>query len=118
MATSKKTETPAQKTTPTEDTFRSYNEVKLAGRLTADPELKHTTSGKAVCRLRVATNSTKIAEFHDVVTWEHLAETTAKTLAKGAKVVVEGRIQTRSWEAKDGSKRRATEIVANKVSAA
>ena len=117
MATSKKTEATVQETTSTEDTFRSYNRVELAGRLTADPELKHTASGKAVCRLRVATNSTKVAEFHDVVTWEQLAEASA-TLTKGAKVVVEGRIQTRSWEAKDGSKRRATEIVASKVSAA
>ena len=118
MATSKKTEAPAQDTTPTEDTFRSYNKVELAGRLTADPELKRTPTGKAVCRLRVATNSTKVAEFHDVVTWEQLAETAATTLAKGARVVVEGRIQTRTWEAADGSKRRSTEIVANKVSAA
>jgi single-strand DNA-binding protein len=118
MATSKKTQAPSQETTPTEDTFRSYNRVALAGRLAAEPELKHTNNGKAVCRLRVATNSTKIAEFHDVVTWEDLAETAAKTLSKGSKVVLEGRLQTRSWEAKDGSKRWATEIVASVVTAA
>jgi single-strand DNA-binding protein len=105
MATSKKTQAPSQETTPTEDTFRSYNRVALAGRLAAEPELKHTNNGK-------------IAEFHDVVTWEDLAETAAKTLSKGSKVVLEGRLQTRSWEAKDGSKRWATEIVASVVTAA
>jgi single-strand DNA-binding protein len=118
MARSKKTEAPAQEATPAEDTFRSYNRVELAGRLVADPDLRYTPSGKAVSRLRVATNDTREAQFHDIVIWEQLAETTAETLTKGSKVLVEGRLQTRSWEAADGSKRRATEIVASKVQAA
>ncbi len=118
MARSKKTEAPAAEATPAEDTFRSYNRVELAGRLTADPELRYTPSGKAVCRLRVATNDTRQAQFHDIVAWEQVAETAAETLTKGSKAIVEGRIQTRAWEAADASKRRATEIVANKVCAA
>ena len=118
MAKSKKTEAPAQEVTPAEDTFRSYNRVELAGRLVADPDLRYTPSGKAVSRLRVATNDTREAQFHDIVVWEQLAETAAETLTKGSKVIVEGRIQTRSWETADGSKRRATEIVATKVQAA
>lgn len=117
MATSKKTEAPTQES-PAQENFRSYNRVQLAGRLTADPERYVTPSGKTVCRLRMATNSTRLAEFHDVVVWEQLAETIARTLAKGSKVLLEGRIQTRTWETAGGSKRRATEIVASKVDAA
>ncbi len=118
MAKSKKTEAPAKEATPAEDTFLSYNRVEIAGRLTADPELRYTPSGKAVCSFRVATNDTRVAEFHSVVVWEQLAETAAETLTKGSKVIIEGRLQTRSWEAADGSKRRATEIVASKIRAA
>jgi hypothetical protein len=66
MAKSKKTEAPAKEATPAEDIFLSYNRVEIAGRLTADPELRYTPSGKAVCSLRVATNDTRVAEFHSV----------------------------------------------------
>lgn len=66
MAKSKKTEAPAQEATPAEEIFLSYNRVELAGRLVADPELRYTPSGKAVSRLRVATNDTREAQFHDV----------------------------------------------------
>ena len=117
-AKSKTTKAPEQEATPVEDTFLSYNRVSLAGRLTADPDLRYTPSGKAVVRLRVATNDTREAQFHDVVAWEQDAETAAETLTKGSKVIVEGRLQTRTWEAADGSKRRATEIVASAVTAA
>lgn len=117
MATRKKTEAPAAKATSAEESFRSYNRVELAGRLTVDPDLRYTASGKAVCHLRVATNDTREAQFHDVVVWD-LAEWAAETLTKGSKVIVEGRIQARSWKATDGSARRATEIVASAVAAA
>ncbi len=117
-AKSKTTEAPAQQAAPEQDTFSFYNRVYLAGRLTADRDLRYTPSGKAVCRLRVATNDTREAQFHDVVAWEQDAETTAETLTKGSKVIVEGHIQTRPWEAADGSKRRAAEIVASKIRAA
>ena len=64
--------------------FRSYNRVQLAGRrLVADPDLKYTPSGKAVCRMRLATNDTKVAQFHDIVAWEVVAETAAESLRKG-----------------------------------
>jgi single-strand DNA-binding protein len=108
----------AQETKPAEESFKSYNRVQLAGRLVADPELRYTASGKAVCRMRVATNDTRDAQFHDVVAWQQLAETAAKTLRKADAVAVEGRLQHRSWEAADGSARRATEIVASGINAA
>ena len=92
--------------------------MQLAGRLVADPDLKYTPSGKAVCRMRLATNDTKVAQFHDIVAWEGVAETAAESLRKGAAVTVEGRLQTRTWEAADGSPRRATEVVASAVAAA
>ncbi len=107
-----------QATEPAEQPFRSYNRVQLAGRLAADPELRSTPSGKALCRMRVATNDTREAQFHDVVAWEALAESAAETLRKGSAVTIEGRLQTRTWQAADGSPRRATEIVASAVAAA
>jgi single-strand DNA-binding protein len=113
MAKSTKTEAPAE-TPAAAPEFTSYNRVQLAGRLTADPELRYTPSGKAVAHLRVATNDTKVAEFHDVVAWEQIAEAT-EGLTKGTPVLIEGRLQTRTWETQDGSKRRTTEIVASSV---
>jgi single-strand DNA-binding protein len=118
MATkSKTTKTSPQESTAAEQSFRSYNRVQLAGRLVADPDLRNTPSGKSVCRMRVATNDTREAQFHDVVAWESVGEA-AKSLCKGAAVTIEGRLQTRTWEAADGSPRRATEIVAASVKAA
>jgi single-strand DNA-binding protein len=119
-AKSKTTKAPAQEAPAAEQpqSFRSYNRVQLAGRLVADPDLKYTPSGKAVCRMRLATNDTKVAQFHDIVAWETVAETAAESLRKGAKVTVEGRLQTRTWETADGASRRATEIVASGVAAA
>jgi single-strand DNA-binding protein len=119
MATkSKTTKTSTQEATAAEQSFRSYNRVQLAGRLVADPDLRSTPSGKSVCRMRVATNDTREAQFHDVVAWEALAESAAESLRKGAAVTVEGRLQTRTWQAADRSPRRATEIVASAVNAA
>jgi single-strand DNA-binding protein len=119
MATkSKTTSDSTPQSTTAEQPFRSYNRVQLAGRLIFDPELRSTQSGKAVCRMRVVTNDTREAQFHDVVAWEALAESSAAALRKGATVIVEGRLQTRTWEAADGSPRRATEIVAAAVNAA
>jgi single-strand DNA-binding protein len=117
MAKSKTSKTSPQEA-KTADPFRSYNRVQLAGRLVADPDLRYTPSGKAVCRMRVATNDTREAQFHDVVAWQGIAESAAESLRKGAAVTIEGRLQTRSWEAPDGSPRRATEIVASAVAAA
>lgn len=117
-AKSETTKAPEQEATAAEQpqSFRSFNRVQLAGRLVADPDLKYTPSGKAVCRIRVATNDTKVAQFHDIVAWEGVGEAAAEALHKGAVVTVEGRLQTRTWQAADGSPRLATEIVASAVS--
>jgi single-strand DNA-binding protein len=98
---------------------RSLNKVMLIGNLTRDPELKYTTSGAAVATFGVATNKSwkdengeqkELAEFHNIVAWNKLAEICQQLLAKGMKVYVEGSLNTRSWEADDGSKRYSTEV--------
>ena len=101
------------------------NKVMIIGNLGADPELRTTTSGTAVCELRMATNESWLdkasnerkdrVEWHRVIVWGKSGENCAKYLSKGSKAYVEGRIQTREWEDKDGNKRYTTEIVANSV---
>lgn len=101
----------------------SLNKAMLIGNLTADPELRHTQSGAAVCEMRMATNERRKfgdewkdhAEYHRVVVWSKRAENCAKYLSNGSKVYVEGRLSTRAWEDKDGNKRYTTEIVADDV---
>jgi single-strand DNA-binding protein len=100
------------------------NRAQLIGNVTRDPESRTTPSGQTVCNFAVATNSqwtdsqgqkqTK-AEFHNIVAWGKLAEICGQYLVKGKKIYVEGRLQTRDWEAQDGSKRRTTEIVADNM---
>ena len=94
------------------------NRATILGRLGQDPELRHTQSGKAVTTLSVATSEKRgdkeETEWHSVICWEKTAENCAKYLKKGQPVLVEGRIQTRSWEDK-GVKRFKTEIVASNV---
>ena len=99
---------------------RSLNKVLLIGNLTRDPELRSTPKGNSVCSFSIATNSTwkdsdgnvqEIAEFHNIVAWNKLAEICAQILKMGMKVYVEGEIRTRSWENKDdGAKHTKTEI--------
>ena len=95
------------------------NKVILIGRLGADPELRSTGSGKSVCNLRVATSDgsgeRKETTWHAVIAWEKQAELCAKYLAKGRLIGVEGRIQVREYDDKDGNKRKAFEIVAHHV---
>jgi len=100
------------------------NKAILIGNLGADPEIRYTQSNTAVCKLRVATNESWVnkagerqdrTEWHQVVVWGKQGEVTEKYLSKGSQVYIEGRIQTRSWEDRDGNKRYTTEIVANKV---
>ncbi len=100
------------------------NKAILIGNLGADPELRYTQSSQAVLRLRVATNESFMnksgerqsrTEWHTVVVWGKRAEGLNKVLSKGKPLYVEGRIQTRSWEGKDGSKRQSTEIVATNI---
>jgi len=99
----------------------SLNKVLLIGNLTRDPELRYTPQGNAVCTFGLATNRSwqpagseerrEETEFHRVVSWNKLAELCAQLLTKGRKVYVEGRLQTRSWQAPDGAQRQVTEIV-------
>jgi single-strand DNA-binding protein len=100
----------------------SVNKVILIGRLGKDPEMRFTPGGRAVTNFTLATNENwtdqsgerqERTEWHRVVTWGKLAENCAKLLSKGKQVYVEGRLQTRSWDDRDGNKRYTTEIVAN-----
>ncbi len=102
----------------------SVNRVFLIGHLGADPEVKYLPSGQAVCEMRLATSETfkdkqgekqERTEWHRIVVWGKTAENCAQYLAKGRQIYVEGRLQTRSWDDKDGNKRYTTEIVANDV---
>lgn len=98
----------------------SLNKVMLIGNLTRDPELRYTPSGAAVCTFGIATNRYYTAsdgekkeetEFIKLVSWNKLAELCSQLLAKGRKVYVEGRLQTRSWETPDGQTKTTTEVV-------
>lgn len=98
------------------------NKVILIGRLVADPQLRYTQSGKPVVNFRIAVDRRPApgeteagTDFIDVVAWNKLAETVANFLGKGRLVAVEGRLQVRSYEASDGSRRRVAEVVAGEV---
>ena len=100
------------------------NKVILVGHLGADPDMRYTPSGQGVCELRVATSESwndkngqrqERTEWHRVVVWGKRAEVCSKYLAKGRQVYVEGRIQTRNYDDKDGNKRYITEVIANDV---
>ncbi|HEX5659510.1 MAG TPA: single-stranded DNA-binding protein [Polyangiales bacterium] len=100
------------------------NRAILVGNLGMDPELKFTQGGQAVLRIRLATSESYVnkagerqerTEWHTVIVWGKRAEALNKILSKGRTIWVEGRIQTRSWEDKDGGKRYATEINANNI---
>ena len=97
------------------------NKAILVGNLGADPEIRYTPSGTAVTNFRIATSETRTnkegvkettTEWHRIVAFGKLAEICGEYLAKGKQVYVEGRLQTRSWEDRDGNKRQTTEIVA------
>lgn len=98
------------------------NKVILIGRLTRDPELKYTQSGIAVTRFTLAVDrpfkgqdGRKEADFIDCVVWRAQAETVANYLDKGRQVAVEGRLQIRPYETQDGQKRKATEVICDRV---
>lgn len=99
---------------------RSLNKVMLIGNLTRDPELKYTPSGAGVCTFGIATNRNwtteagekkDVADFHNIVAWNKLAEICSQLLKKGRKVYVEGRLSTQTWKAPDGTNRYRTEVV-------
>lgn len=94
------------------------NKVILIGRLVADPELKYTPSGKAVCNVTVAVDRQSKdggTDFIDVVVWNKSAENLAQYMSKGRQLAVDGSIQKRSYEDKDGNKRWVTEVLANRI---
>lgn len=104
----------------------SFNKVILIGNLTADPELKQTTSGIAVCRFTLAVNrrfvsrnsgdqNQQTADFITVVAWKERAEFVTKYFRKGRPILVCGQIQSRSWTDQAGQKHYATEVVADEV---
>jgi len=100
------------------------NKVILVGNLGTDPELRYTSGGQPVCDMRIATNETwtnrdgqrgERTEWHRIVVWGKQGESCANYLRKGRQVYVEGRLQTRSWEDREGNKRYTTEVVAQNV---
>ncbi|WP_119065542.1 single-stranded DNA-binding protein [Rubrobacter indicoceani] len=97
----------------------SFNKVIVAGNLTRDPELRFTGGGVPVCSFGLAVNRVRSkneeVDFFDVSAWRELGETIANYKKKGDPILVEGRLQFRSWEAQDGSKRNKVDIVADNV---
>jgi len=99
----------------------SVNKAILIGRLGKDPELKNTESGKAVCNFSLATSERwtdnegerqEKTTWHNIVAWKKLAENMAKYLTKGREVYIEGRIENRSYEDKEGNTKYISEVVA------
>jgi len=100
----------------------SLNRIVLIGRLTRDPEMKYTPQGIPVAQMGIAVdriskdeNGQKEVDFFDVVAWRRSAEFASNYLTKGRLVAIEGRLQTRSWVAQDGTKRKSYEIVADNL---
>ena len=104
---------------------KSVNKVILLGNLGKDPEVRFTGGGTAVASFTMATSSSykdktsgdwkETTEWHNIVAWQRLAEIARDYLKKGNKVYVEGRLQTRKWQDKEGKDRYTTEIVANEL---
>lgn len=92
------------------------NHVTLMGRLTADPEVRHTQSGKAVASFTLAVDRRgEGVDFVPIVAWEKLAEIIGNNLSKGRRALIEGRLQIRTYEDSDGKKRKVTEVVASNL---
>ena len=102
----------------------SINKAILIGNLGSDPDVRYTANGTAVANFNIATNESwnnkegqreERTEWHRIVCWNKIAELCGEYLSKGRTVYIEGRIQTREWEDKEGNKRYTTEVVANTV---
>ena len=101
----------------------NFNKVILVGRLTADPELKQTTTGLSVCSFSIAVNrrfskaaeGQPTADFFNIVAWRNTAEFVCRSFRKGRPILVCGQLQNRTWTDSQGAKRYATEIVADEV---
>ncbi len=102
----------------------NLNKVFILGRLTADPQLRATAGGTQVATFSLATNRVwtdpsgakkEAVEYHNIVVWGRQAEVASRFLTKGSIALVEGRLQTRDWEGKDGQKRKTTEIISERL---
>lgn len=103
----------------------NLNKVILVGRLVSDPEMRSTPGGQSVCNFRLATNriwvdkksgqKQQTAEYHNIILWRRLAEIASQFLTKGSLALIEGRLQTRSWQDSSGSKRYRTEVIAQSL---
>jgi len=103
----------------------NINRVVMTGNLTADPELRSLPSGTSVCKLRIACNTRRKdgasgewvdkPNYFDVTVWGAQGENAARYLSKGRPVAIDGRLEWREWEAQDGTKRQATDIIADSV---
>jgi single-strand DNA-binding protein len=97
----------------------SFNRVVLAGNLTRDPELRFTNDGIPVCSFGLAVNRVRSrseeVDFFNISAWRELGETVANYKKKGDPILLEGRLQYRTWEAQDGSKRSAVDVVADNI---
>ena len=99
------------------------NSITVVGNITRDPELRFTTGGRAVASFGIAVNRRyqvnnewqEQTSFFDVVAWAQLGENAAASLAKGARVIVNGRLEQRTWETQDGEKRSKIEIIADEI---
>ena len=99
------------------------NVVAIMGRLVADPELRTTTQGQSVCSFRIACDRSYVqqgqerqADFIDIVAWRQQAEFVSKYFQKGSLIAIEGSLQTRNYQDKNGNNRTAVEVVANNIS--
>jgi single-strand DNA-binding protein len=103
----------------------NINRVVLVGNLTKDPELRQTPSGTSLCKLRLAVNTRQKdnatgewgdkPNYFDITVWGNQADSCAQFLAKGRPVAIDGRLDWREWDAQDGTKRQAVEIIADSV---
>ena len=103
----------------------NFNKAILIGRLVSDPEMKSIPTGQSVCTFRLATNRVwteresgkkqEKTEYHNIVLWRRLAEIASQFLTKGSLALIEGRLETRSWEDSSGNKRYRTEIVGERM---
>src|SRR5271167_5098952 len=103
--------------------MNNINRLVITGNLTADPELRSTPSGTSVCNLRIACNTRRKdgeewvdkPNFFNVTVWGGQGENVARYLAKGRPVAIDGRLEWREWEAQDGNKRQAVDVIADSV---
>lgn len=104
--------------------MKDLNRATILGRLTRDPEVRNTQTGKTVATLSVATNRTwldqagvqqELPEYHTCVLWGKIADIAGQYLVKGRRIYLEGRLQTRDWTGQDGVKRYRTEVVVDNM---